>query len=161
MDNHNKALYRLVFKFKKGRMFVNLINELGLNVLFLSVGLFRTFFSPRKSFKKNKLLRYVMVRFLRKVCLIVNLKSVNLFLVSSPTMFTEMVNFLFEPLPKPFKNPFTSKIINESNYRYKYFYLKYIYILKNTPYNYLKDKKRGRIKRKVLRRLVKVNQKTD
>ena len=102
-----------------------------------------------------------MIRFLRKVCLIVNLKSVNLFLVSSPTMFTEMVNFLFEPLPKSFRNPFTSKIINESSYRYKFFRIKYIYILKNIPYNYLKTKKKGRIKRKVLRRLVKVNQRTD
>lgn len=102
-----------------------------------------------------------MAKYLRKVFLLINLRSIDLFLVSAPTMLGEIIHYLFEPLQKPFTNPFTSRLIDETTFRYKFFYINYIYMLKTTPYNYLKTKKKGRIKRKVLRRLVKLNEKVD
>lgn len=153
--------YQLILTFRQGKLFVNLLNKYKLNYLHLSLGLFSRFFSTQKAFKKNKILKIVLAKYLRKLLLLTQLNFIDLFVKSSPFMLLEILTYLFEPLQKVFKDPLSGRLFDETRFKYKDFSLNYIYFSQSRQYNFLKIRKKGRIKRKLQKKLVKLNKKVD
>lgn len=153
--------YQLILTFRQEKLFVNLLNKHSINYLSLSLGLFTRFFSVQKSFKKNKILKIVLVKYLRKLFLLTKLHFIDLFVKSSPFMLLELLTYLFEPSQKAFKDPLSGRMIDETRFNYKTFNLNYIYFFKSRQYNILKTRKKGRIKRKLQKKLIKLNKKID
>ena len=66
-----KNIYFLTFAFRKNRFFISLTNYKRVLHLFLSPGLFLKISGKGKSFKKNKLIKLLMVKCLRKILILI------------------------------------------------------------------------------------------
>jgi len=149
--------YRLFFNFKKNRFFINLLNCFNKNYLSLSNGLFIKYFDFKKSLKKKKLLKLLLLKYLRKMFLILNITNLNLFIKSSGFFLNEFLSLLIQPSEKTFLNPLSNKLVTDESRLVSRFHFSYIYFLNTKSFSYLKLRKKGRIKRKIQRRLLKLN----
>lgn len=156
-----KATYRLYWQSKKNRLFFNLYDKRGLNYCSLNIGIFMSAFKYKKSIRKTKLLKQLLVKFLRKVLLITSIRRFNLFIRKTPTLFNELFYLFRRPLGHIIKNPVSGTVIDEVNGPTTHFTIPYIMCLEPKPFNYLKTRKRGRIKRKIRRKLVLKNKVID
>lgn len=157
-----KKFYRIFFTFKRGRFFVNLTNfNKTKNYLFISTGMFIQYFQYKKSLRKNKILKVLIAKYLRKFLLILQLKYVSLHFSSTPVMLQEILTNLITPLIKPLKNPLTLKTIDEDqSFTFRFTFL-YFFFQKSKNFGIFKLKKKGRVKRRILRKLIKVNNVLD
>jgi hypothetical protein len=103
----------------------------------------------------------LMARYLRKVFLVTGIRRFDVVVKKAPYMLNEILNNILSPLGHSFQNPFNNRIVNENKVRYPLIYLKLIIFQNNKPYNYMKTSSRGRIKRKILRRVVRYNRMVD
>jgi len=123
--------------------------------------MFIRYFQHRKSIKKTKIIKVIIAKYLRKFLLILKIKFLNLYFNSSPVMLQEILSNLTTPLVQPLKNPLTSKIIDESFSKKNYLNFIFFFFQKSIPFGKFKMRRKGRIKRKILRRLIKVNNVID
>ena len=129
--------------------------------MFLSTGMFIRYFQHRKSIKKSKIIKVIIAKYLRKFLLILKMKFINLYFNSSPVMLQELLSNLTSPLVQPLKNPLTSKSIDESFSNKTNLNFIFFFFQKSIPFGKFKARRKGRIKRKILRRLIKVNNVID
>lgn len=151
----------LIFAFKKNKLFLNLLNFNRKTFLFISPGFFIKFFEKKKSFKKNKIIKLLTAKYLRKVFILTKINNLIFFIKSVPTFLLEIINFLNQPISHKFLNPCTNKVIEETVT--KSFYLKIfnIIFLNNKSFSINKIKKKGRIKRKIIRKVILENKLID
>lgn len=103
----------MVVSFPQNRMFVNLLNSKKKNFLFLSSGLFIKFFEKRKSFKKNKTIKILIAKYLRKIFIMTRLKNIVLISKNTPSSLVDFLVFLNTPIVHKFQDPLTNDIIEE------------------------------------------------
>lgn len=152
---YKKTLYYyLILSFKKNKLFINLKNFSKKNYLSLSNGLFIKFFEKKKSFKKNKTIKLLMAKFIRKIFLISKIKNTILIIKKNPLFLLEMLNFFNSPIIHKFINPIENKIVEESNDNFLWIKFLYFIFLENKNFSLNKLPKKGRIKRKILRKVV-------
>lgn len=114
-------------------------------------------------------MKHLMSRFLRKILLILKLERIGIVTRGVPVHFDTMLNALFKPLPHPFPDPLTGSVINESESqsqssirkKKKDLSIVVLTMLSPKPYSYQKTKKQGRVKRKIRRKLVRLNKVID
>lgn len=150
----NKLNYLLILSFKKNKIFINFKNLYKKNYLFLSSGLFIKFFEKKKAFKKNKTIKLLMAKYIRKLFLISKIKSTILFIKKNPILLSELVNFLNKPIAHKFLNPIENKIIEETDFNFLSIKFPYFIFLHNKSFCINKNQQKGRIKRKILRKIV-------
>jgi hypothetical protein len=153
--------YRLYFSFTPNRFYINLSNSEGVNYLSLSIGLLLKFFKHQKSLKKNKSLKFLLVKFLRKLIIVSKIDNMIVFLKKTPTLVSEVFKFLINPLPSPFFDPISNQTILEddkSSYRIN---INYIYFLKTISYTSMKKRQKGRLKRKIAKKVISKNRIVD
>jgi hypothetical protein len=156
-----KTYYNLIFSFKSKKIFVNILNYKKKNFLFLSSGLFIKFYENRKAFKKNKTIKILIAKYLRKFFLLLKIKNAVLFIKKKPLFFLEMLNFFHQSIPYKFFDPIEEKVIEEKENKKPLTNFFYLIFLQNNTYVKNKTKKKGRIKRKILRKIVLENQIID
>ena len=112
---HRRLLHFLILSFTKNKFFVNLKNYAKKNYLFLSPGFFIKFFEKKKSFKKNKIIKLLMSKYVRKLFLISNIQNTVLIIKRNPINLLEIVNLFNTPIVHKFLNPVDRKIKEEKN----------------------------------------------
>ena len=157
VNNSYYTNYRLFFNFKKNRFFINLLNCLNKNYLSLSNGLFIKYFEFKKSLKRKKLLKLLLLKYLRKMFLVLKLKHFNLFIKSAGFFLNEFLTLLLQPSGKSFINPLTTKSFSDVSHSANQFNFSYVFFLNTKSFSFLKLKKKGRVKRKIQRKLIKLN----
>lgn len=156
-----KNMYYLTFTFNANKFFINLQNYEKKNFLTLSTGLFIKFFEKRKSFKKNKALKFLMAKYLRKVFLITTVKQVIVIFKKNPLFLLEILNFFNQPVVYKFTDPVEDKIVEEKLTEKPITNFLYFVFIKNQSFVKNKTAQRGRIKRKILRKVVSENKLID
>ena len=125
------------------------------NYISLLPGLLLKYLEGRKKGAKKLLTtKLLLVRFLRKILLLSNIKHLAMIIKSVPLHLPQLFNFLNKPLPHVITDPLTRKTIDETGDVYttfKYFSLTF---LNPRPHGSQKVKKKGRIKRKIRRKIV-------
>jgi len=155
-------IYKLYFTFTSNRLFINLLNVPGKNYISLSVGLFLKFFKNKKSFKKNKLIKLLLVKYVRKLLIVSGIKNIYLYVQKKPLFFQELCKTLTTPLVNSFLNPLTSLPLNENlNLKQQPFHIRYLFFRQPKPYNTMRASRQGRLKRKVMRRIIRTNRISD
>jgi hypothetical protein len=155
-------LYKLYFTFTSTRLFINLLSWSGKNYTSLGVGLFLKFFKNKKSFKKNKLIKLLLVKYLRKLLIVSGIRNIYLYVQKKPLFFQELCKTLTTPLINSFINPLNSLSINESSsYKSQPFFIRYLFFKNTKAYNIIRLPRKGRLKRKIMRRIVKTNHISD
>lgn len=150
----------LMLNFKRSRFFPSLKILNSDTYLTLSLGLFSSFFYKGKFFIKNKAVYLVVASFLRKILLYSGMSNLLFIIQRTPIYLNEILSTINNPVINLYKHPFNENIINENKIKNN-FYFNYFIFLKNKPYGFMKNRKKGRVKRKILKRVVSVNRLTD
>lgn len=129
--------------------------------MFLSNGFFLKYFEKKKSIKKNKSIKLLIARYLRKLYLLVHFKYSIFFIKNTPSHLSEIINILNTPIIHKFANPFSEKIMEEGLLKKNIFNINYFIFFKNIDFSSNKIRKKGRVKRKITRKLVLENSITD
>jgi hypothetical protein len=133
--------------------------------LTLSPGLFIKFFNNKKSFKKSKTIKILMIKYIRKIFLIIKLKDIVLLVKKTPKFFNEIITFFSTPIVHKFINPINNEFIEEVNDKVneKKIKINFLYFFFFNTKNFTKNKlpKKGRIKRKILRKIIFENKLID
>ena len=152
--------YLLMLNFKRKRFFPLIKSKKNEVFISLSMGLFSPFFKKGKYFLKSKLVYITTALFLRKVLLFSDFKEMYLLINKIPKYFSEILNTINEPTINLYKNPFTNLIVNEQNLNNN-FVFPYIFFTNNKPYGLLKVKQKGRLKRKIEKKIITMNRMLD
>jgi hypothetical protein len=148
----------LYMRFNKHRLIITLADEKKHNThFFLSTGLLLRHFQKKKSIKKNKSMKLLMARFLRKLLIVIRLRNIILRIRGIPLYLEIMLAMLFKPLSHLFPDPFTGQEVDEILGEKTTLNFSAIVFSRFKPFGYQKEKKMGRVKRKIRRKLVKLN----
>jgi hypothetical protein len=150
----------LILNFRKSRFFPSLTNLKGRLFATMSLGMFSKFFNKGKSFIKNKSVFLLIAGFLRKLILFSEIKGAMLQVKRVPLYFKEILSALHDPVVSFYKNPFTGQIINEGEEKNTFKFTSFMFI-NNKPYGKVKNKQKGRLKRKITKRLISINRMVD
>jgi len=152
--------YVLVLNFKRLRFFPilrTLQNELFSS---LSLGLLAKFFQKGKFFLKSKIVYLAVASLLRKILLFANFSEFVLIINRKPKYFNEILNSITEPSVTTYKDPFQDRFVNEFEKRQN-FVFPYILFTNNKPYGLVKTKQKGRLKRKITKKIIQINKILD
>ena len=145
-----------LWSFKRGRFFPTLSNLLtGHTYITLSLGVFLQFFLKPKSFRKSKQLFILLIHFYRKLIKSLGIKMFSIFVKYTPRYFLELLDLLILNDPNFYKDPFSNLLINNVFGKTPNVYNIVFFNTKN--YGFLKKRKRGVLKRKVHRKVIKNN----
>jgi hypothetical protein len=162
--NANKLLKKnnkvLSLNFTRNRFFPVIRTLDGESYVSLSLGMFSKFFKKGKFFIKNKLVFLLVASFIRKILLFSSIKKLILFIKKTPLFFKEILSRINDAAPDMYDHPFTKEKVNEKLLRNPFRFTMLIF-LNNKAYGFLKTKKKGRIKRKVAKRLILLNRVLD
>ena len=128
--------------------------------IFSSLGLFSKMFNKPKAFIRNKLLFLLTSSFFRKVLLFADIKYFNLKVKRKPIYLQEFINTLFAPSIALYKHPFTGDTISEKLIQNPFTVINYLFV-NNKNFSYQKTRLKGRVKRRIGKRLVKMNNVLD
>ncbi len=160
-SNLNKLRYYLLFKFKAQNIFASLYRFFGKTYFALRPGLFINLFNKKKTLKKKKVIHFVMMRYIKKLLSVVQIFNVT-FVVKNPPFYLNKLLTVFNlPFTSPFLNPLTNKSFDETSPDYGNIKFKYFFFINSKSYTFSKVKKRGRIKRKIRRKLILKNRIID
>ena len=155
-------IYKLYLTFTSNRLFINLLNAPGKNYVSLSVGLFLKFFKNKKSFKKNKLVKLLLMKYVRKLLIISGIKNLYLYVQKKPLFFQELCKTLTTPLVNSFYNPISSTFVNEiNNGQISPFHIRYLFFRQTKSFSLMRQSRQGRLKRKIMRRIIRTNRIAD
>ena len=157
--------FKLLFNFKKHYLYITLLDQKNNIIFSLHTGLFLKFFEYKKSLKKSKSLKILLIRYLRKLFLLSGVRYFTLYVKQTSDQLNKILRVLQKPINHPFTDPLTGLVINEeldrSVKRSQFFHFIYIVFFKNKPYGSMRTKKTGRLKRKIRRLVIKANRIID
>ena len=93
--------------------------------------------------------------------IMLGISNLNLIFKGTPTNLTRYVKALFVPITHFVQNPITNELYDEITKKPFKINVHSIFFLKSLVYKPMKLKKRGRVKRKILRKLILKNKLVD
>lgn len=164
--DYNIPYFKLYWTFTKThRLYLNMQGkrDSSYNYFSLFPGFFLKFYKNRRPLKRTKLFKILLVKFLRKVLVSTNIRFIQIIVNRAPTFFTELYRLLITPSIVPYRLPNKISLYQDSfnNINQSPFQIKKFLFLRTKFYGLFKEKRRGRLKRKVARRLFKKNNVMD
>lgn len=159
---YNTIIYKkfnnkiLLLNFKRNRFFPSILNLNGLSYTTLSLGMFSKFFFKPKPFKKSKLVYLLLASFLKKIIIYTSLKNVSFFLKKVPKYLNNIISCLTQPSINFYNHPFSGEFIDERR-KQSHFNWSNVFFANNRPYGLIKKKKKGRLKRKITKKITSLN----
>ena len=102
----NNLLYNLYFHFKKNKFIITLnYFRSKENLLCLTPGLLIKGFEYKKSIKKNITLKFLLVRFLRKIIITLRLKHLKVMIKGVPLKLNKLMYFFLKPITHKYLTP--------------------------------------------------------
>jgi len=161
---HKRKFYNptkiLALNFTRGKFFPTIRTLKGETYFFLSLGLLAKFLLKGKAFTKNKLVFILLASFLRKILLFSSFTNMYLFVNKTPLYFKEIMSTISDSVINIYKSPFTNNLINEKEVNNP-FSFPIILFTNNKSYGFMKSKRKGRLKRKIAKRLTMINRVLD
>lgn len=151
----------LVLNYKRFRFFPLIRDSYGQTLFNCSLGIMSKFLNKGKSFTKKKAVYLLLFSLIRKVLLYSKIGNMILVLNRTPKYLQEFMSTLNTPSVSIYSNPFKpTNLLSESN-KDTYFDFKYVQVLTSKSYGYIKIGKKGRLKRKISRRVLLSNRVLD
>jgi len=151
--------YCLTLNFRRIRFFPFLKREGKTPVFFnSSLGMLSNFFSKSKSFLRQKASYLLSAAFLRKVMLYLGLKQLTLVIRGIPLYLQEILSTILTPGKRTYDHPLrSSQQVVDENTRPHRFGFEYVIFTSLKPHSIMKKKKKGRLKRKIAKKIVLLN----
>ena len=152
------SIYTLSLNFKRNRFFpcfnTNVVRETIFNN---SLGIISKRFSNKKSYLKSKSSYLISSSYVRRILIYLNTKRTWITISKTPKFLKDVINALTTNSNSVYKNPFThNDLINEKETN-PIIYFEYITFINNKALGPIKKKKKGRLKRKVSKKVVSYN----
>ena len=128
------------------------------NYFNLSTGIFLKFYKDRRPLKRGKLFKFLLLKFVRKLLTLSGVLNLRLIVKRIPVFFLELYWILVTPplmkpsylTPHPIFNTTGNKI-----------FIKGYSFYNSKSFGYMKVRRKGRVKRKVIKKLIKKNKMLD
>ena len=134
----------------------------GETVFTTSLGCIAKFLNKGKSYTKNKAVFLLTGVLLRRILLYSGFLDMHLIVNRTPLYFQEILTQIYTPSKSLYKHPFMpKKVIDESADKIQHFDFKYVSFNNTKSYGYTKWKKKGRLKRKITKRIFSLNRVID
>ena len=147
--------------YKRLRFFPVIKSNCGKAFFTASLGIIAKFFKKGKSFLKKKLVYMTLFSLIRKLLLYSSINNLTLIINRIPRYYQEFISTMYKPSIAFYKHPFNNhEIVNESS-KLSYFSFSYVYVQTHTSYGYIKPRKRGKLKRKIKKKLILSNRVID
>jgi hypothetical protein len=150
----------LALNYPRSRFFPVIRTLEGSTYLALSLGMFAVMFNKGKSFLRNKSVFMAAVGFLRKILLFSSISEFILIVQKTPQYLQETLAALNEPVVNIYKDPFGLDLIVEKQLPPRFSFSMFLF-QNNKPYGTVKVKQKGRLKRKIAKRIVSMNRVLD
>lgn len=152
-----------VLNFKRLRFFpLARPHTSGETIFTTSLGCIAKFLNKGKSHTKKKAVFLLVASLLRKILLYTSLADMHLYVNRTPLYFQEILNQVYTPTKSLYYHPFfQQKMVDESSDNIKSFDFKYVSFTNTKSYGYVKWKKKGRLKRKIAKRVFSINRVID
>lgn len=162
-------LFKLIFKFKNAYLYITLLDknrkDRRSQIFFtLHTGMFLKFFNFKKSLKKSKSFKVLLMRYLRKLLLVTGINNFYLYVRQTSDSLSKLLHVLQKPTTHVFVDPLTGKSVCEqskpsrrSREALPTFDFVYAIFRKPQPFGIMRTRKVGRIKRKIQRKVIKLN----
>ena len=151
--------YYLNLNFKRIRFFPFLKKDQKTEVFFNnSLGMVSKFFSKTKAFLRQKTSYLLSASFLRKILIYTNLKYLILKIKGVPLFLRDILSTIINPSVKVYEHPFKAppQLIDEGALQHS-FSFKYVVFTNLKPHSLMKRKQKGRLKRKIAKKIVLLN----
>jgi len=109
---------------------------------------------------KSKSMYLILASFLRKTLLFSSFTTLYLIISKTPIYLKEMMSTLNDPVVSIYRNPFSDDLVDEKAFQTPFKFSMFLF-LNTKAYGKIKVRKRGRLKRKITKRLVLLNRITD
>lgn len=150
-----------LLKFKNNKINATLQNIKFRNLTNVVSGFFIKYFNNQKSKKKSKAVKLLIAKYFRKIFIVSRLKIFNVIVNKNPVDIPVFFSTLFAPIISPFQDPYKEEVIEETPQNKFNIFVNYLFFKNCHPFHKKKLKKKGRIKRKILRKLVFENKVID
>ena len=152
-----------VLNFKRLRFFpLSRPHTSGDTIFTTSLGCIARFLNKGKSHTKKKSVFLLVASLLRKILLYTGLSDMHLYINRIPLYFQEILNQIYTPTKSLYYHPFfQQKLVDESDDNIRSFDFKYVSFINTKSYGYIKWKKKGRLKRKITKRVFSINRVID
>jgi hypothetical protein len=161
LKNYNN-IYTLLLNFKRNRFFASFDMSKSKKTIFNnSLGIISKRFSEKKSFLKSKNSYIMNSSYTRRVLIYMNVVRMQMVIQKTPKFLKDIVNTLTTASNSLYKNPFVhSKLVNEKELN-PMIYFEYLVFVNNKALGPIKKKKRGRLKRKIHKKIIAYNNMLD
>lgn len=162
--NNDKFKYKLskvlVLNFKRKRFFP-LIRDITGNTFFnTSLGILAKYLQKGKFFTKKKSVFLLVASLIRKMLLYSSLKDLILMVKRTPMYLQEILSLINNPVSSLYNDPFTKKEVNEFRLTNNFNFNNIVFTT-TKPYGPIKTKNKGRLKRKISKKLVLIGRVSD
>ena len=151
-------IYNIVLNFKKNRFFPYFQMNVSKKVIFNnSLGVISKRFSEKKSYLKSKNSYIMSSSYLRRLLLYISVLRMQMTVIKTPKYLKDILSVLTSNSNSLYKNPFANnELVNEKELNPR-IYFEYLVFLNNKALGPIKKKKKGRLKRKISKKIVAYN----
>ena len=131
------------------------------NYFFLTPGFFIKKKMQKKNAKKNKIIKFLMMVLLRKILILVSISSIKIKTKGHLFNFSSLLHFLLQKTEHTFTNPLTLENFNEDFFQNNVIKIFSIQLYRTFKNKNIKERKKGRLKRKIFRKITNKNNLID
>ena len=153
--------YVLMFNFKRKRFFPSLFEPSKGSYFFLSLGMIASRYNRGKSNITSKLNYLTTASLVRKLLLFTNLKQIMFIIKNNPTYLSELISTIFKHSIRQYVNPYDKITIEDEKFIKLNLKISHLLFVHNKPYSFMKEKKKGRLKRKIQKKVILKNRVLD
>lgn len=150
----------LTLNYKRKRFFPVIRDLSGTTFFNTSLGILSKYLQKGKFFTKKKIVFLLVASLIRKMLLYSSLYNLVLMIKRTPMYLNEILSVINNPVSNIYNDPFTKKEVNEfkivNNFRFTN-----VIFTTTKPYGPVKTKNKGRLKRKISKKLILIGRVTD
>ena len=156
---NNNGVYEMVLNFKRNRFFPYFRMKIPKDCIFnLSLGILSKNFSLRKSFLRSKSSYLMSASYVRRMLTYIRPARLNLNIRRTPKYLKDILSVMMEKSNVLYKHPLKNELVNEKEFTpHDAISLEYINFVTSKALGPIKKKKRGRLKRKISKKVILYN----
>lgn len=156
---NNNRVYEIALNFKRNRFFPYFRMQTAKSCIFnLSLGILSKNFSLRKSFLRSKSSYLMSSSYIRRMLIYIKPTRLNLNIRRTPKYLKDILSVMMEKSNVLYKHPLKNELVNEKEFTTTdAVSFEYINFISNKALGPIKKKKRGRLKRKISKKVILYN----
>jgi hypothetical protein len=150
----------LTLNFKRKRFFPLVRDLPGTTFFNTSLGILSKYLQKGKFFTKKKIVFLLVASLIRKILLYSSLDNLILMVKRTPMYLQDILSNINNPVVSIYNDPYTKKEVNEFKLTNNFKFTNVIFTT-TKAYGPLKTKNKGRLKRKISKKLILIGRVTD